>query len=110
MFNTLGFRWEDDLHVNPDKFHVIAEHHIRYLVPVRGEGELCIQLAPTHLGQSSCIVKARVESIDGATLYAEGTTRIVRLDPATSRPCAWSARFRDAMAPLVAVPAAAAVV
>ena len=104
LFNELGFRWEDDLHVNPDKFHVVAEHRIRYLVPVRGEGELCIQLEPRHLGTSSLIVQAHVGSVDGKIVYAEGTTRIVRLDPATSRPCPWTPRFRDAMAPRV-VPA-----
>jgi acyl-CoA thioester hydrolase len=101
LFNALGFRWEDDLHVNPDKFHVIAEHQIRYLVPVRGEGDLCVQLTPRRLGTSSLIVEAHVASVDGKVLYAEGTTRIVRLDPATSRPCPWTSRFRDAMAPLV---------
>jgi len=101
LFNALGFRWEDDFHVNPDKFHVVAEHQIRYRVPVRGEGELCIELWPKHLGSSSCVVEAHVRSTDGATLYAEGTTRLVRLDPATSRPCPWSPRFRDAFAPLV---------
>jgi len=101
LFNALGFRWEDDLHVNPDKFHVVAEHSIRYRVPVRGEGELAVELLPKHLGSSSLIVEARVKSTDGAIVFAEGTTRLVRLDPTTSRPCPWSPRFRDAFGPLV---------
>lgn len=105
LFNLLGFRWEDDLATNPDKFHVIAEHDIRYLTPVRGEGELCVELSPVHLGKTSCVVRAHVQSTDGRVLYAEGKTRLVRLDPHTFRPCSWSERFRAAFAPLV-VPAA----
>src|SRR5262245_22067111 len=68
LFNALGFRWEDDFHVNPDKYHVIAEHQIRYLVPVRGEGELCVEIAVKHLGSSSLIVLASVRSTDLVTL------------------------------------------
>ena len=104
LFNSLGFRWEDDFHVNPDKFHVVAEHQIKYLVPVRGEGELCVELTVNHLGTTSLIVLANVRSTDRATLFAEGTTRLVRLDPSTSRPCPWSARFRDAFGPLAPAP------
>jgi acyl-CoA thioester hydrolase len=101
LFNLLGFRWEDDLATNPDKFHVIAEHDIRYLTPVRGEGELCVELSPVHLGKTSFIVRAHVQSTDCRVLHAEGKTRLVRLDPQTFRPCAWSERFRAAFAPLV---------
>ena len=105
LFNALGFHWEDDLSVNPDKYHVIAEHSIHYLAPVRGEGDLCVQLTPTKLGVSSLVIAAKVLSVDGRVVHAEGTTRIVRLDPSTNRPCPWSARFREQVAPLVVAPA-----
>ena len=101
LFNVLGFRWEDDLAANPDKYHVVAEHQIRYLVPVRGEGELVVELALTHLGTSSLSIGAKVKSRHGDTVHAEGTTRLVRLDPQTQRPCSWSDRFRAQVAPLV---------
>jgi len=101
LFNVLGFRWEDDLAVNPDKYHVVAEHQIRYLSPVRGEGELSVEIQPTHLGTSSCILAAKLRSRHGDVLHAEGTTRLVRLDPATQSPCSWSERFRAAFAPLI---------
>lgn len=101
LFNALGFRWEDDLETNPDKFHVVAEHTIRYLAPVRGEGDIRVELVPVHLGRSSLIIEAEVQSIDGAVTYATGNTRLVRLDPATNKPCPWSDRFRAAMGPLV---------
>jgi acyl-CoA thioester hydrolase len=101
LLNSLGFRWEDDLIKNPDKFHVVAGHEIQYLVPVRGEGEIAITLTPTRLGTSSFVLAAEVGSVDGATVYARGSTRLVRLDPHTARPCAWSDRFRHAFLPLL---------
>lgn len=107
LFNELGFRWEDDLTVNPDKYHVVAEHQIKYLAPVRGEGELIVELQPVHLGRSSAILGARVRAHHGDLLHAEGTTRLVRLDPTTQKPCPWSDRFRGAFGPLVTPPAAA---
>jgi len=90
---------EDDIAVNPDKYHVVAEHQIKYLAPVRGEGELEIALQPTHLGRSSAILNAKVKSRHGDVLHAEATTRLVRLDPVTQKPCSWSDRFRAAYGP-----------
>ncbi len=40
-----------------------------------------------------------LESVDGATVHAKGSTRLVRLDPETDKPCPWSDRMREAMAP-----------
>lgn len=101
LFNVLGFRWEDPIDVNPDKHHVVAAHQIRYDVPVRGEGEVLVELTPVHLGRSSLILQGSVRSLHGDTVFAIAETRIVRLDPETDRPCAWSDRFRGAMEPLV---------
>lgn len=101
LFNALGFRWEDDLATNPDKYHVVAAHEIRYLEPVRGEGDVEIELEIVHLGTSSLGLHARVQSPDRARLFAEASSRLVRLDPTTGRPCSWSERFRSQIAPLV---------
>lgn len=101
LFNELGFRWEDDLDVNPDKYHVVAAHEVRYVAPVRSEGELTVEVCPVHLGTSSAILTASVRSRHGDELYAEGRTRLVRLDPTTKRPCPWSDRFRREFGPLV---------
>src|SRR6202142_4492234 len=51
LFNAMGFHWQDDLARNPDKFHVVAEHNIKYLAPVRGEGDLTIVLRVANLGR-----------------------------------------------------------
>jgi acyl-CoA thioester hydrolase len=101
LWQHLGFRWEDDLATNPDKYHVVAEHQIRYVTPVRGEGDVCIELTPRKLGTSSLIIAAKMMSMDERVLHAEGTTRLVRLDPVVNRPCAWTDRFRRAVEPFV---------
>jgi acyl-CoA thioester hydrolase len=97
LFHLLGFRWQDDITVNPDKWHVVAENAINYLVPVRAEGDLAVEISPAKLGRSSFVLKARVCSMDGAITHAEGTSRLVRLDPHTNRPCPWSDAFRAAL-------------
>ncbi len=108
LFNALGFHWQDDLEKNPDKFQVVAENDIKYLTPVRGEGDLAVVLRVPHLGRTSLTIAARVQSPDGGVLYAEGTTRLVRLDPTTFRPAPWSDKFRASVAPLVTKPPASA--
>lgn len=101
LLNALGFRWQDDIAQNPDKFHVIAEHWIRYLAPVRGEGDITVDLWLTRLGTTSAVLHAKVASVDGAVTFAESETRLVRLDPSTYRPTPWSDRFRAIVSPLV---------
>lgn len=101
LFQTLGFRWEDDLSHNPDKFHVVAAHDIRYLAPVRGEQELVVELRPDKLGTTSLSISARIRAMHGDVIYAEGTTRLVRLDPGSFKPCPWSDRFRTAITPML---------
>jgi acyl-CoA thioester hydrolase len=101
LFNLLGFRWDDDFAKNPDKYHVVAAHEIRYVAPVRGEGDVEVEIQLTHLGRSSLNLRARVQSPDRTKLFAEGVSRLVRLDPTTGRPCSWSDRFRAQITPLV---------
>src|SRR4029078_8175 len=61
LFNAMGFHWQDDIEKNTDKFNVVAEHTIKYLVPVRGEGDLSIVLRVAHLGRTSLTLEARVQ-------------------------------------------------
>ena len=104
LFNELGFRWADDLSVNPDKYHVVAAHQIEYRAPVRGEGELSVEIQPAHLGTTSAVLEASVRALHGDVVHAKGQTRLVRLDPTTQKPCPWSDRFRAAFGPLVKTP------
>ena len=72
LFQALGFRWEDDFAANPDKFHVVAAHEIAYVAPVRGEGELVVELRPAHLGRSSFVIDAKVSAKHGDLVHATG--------------------------------------
>ncbi|MCC6807507.1 MAG: acyl-CoA thioesterase [Deltaproteobacteria bacterium] len=99
LFQSAGFRWNDDLQQNPDKWHVIAAHEIHYLRPVTGEQEIAVLTNVTKIGTTSLLLDARVTSTNGDVVYATNATRLVRLDPATNKPCPWSDRFRSAMQP-----------
>jgi acyl-CoA thioester hydrolase len=96
LFNELGSRWNDA--ENEDKWHVVAAHEIRYLAPFRGTGQVAIELEIKHLGGSSMVLHARVISVDNAVVYAEGDTRLVRIEETTGRPCSWSESWRSAIA------------
>jgi acyl-CoA thioester hydrolase len=74
----------------PDSFTAVKEASIVYHQPVRGVGEVAVELWLTHLGRSSGAYGYRVTSIDGAVVYAEGTRVVVKLDPATLRPVPWT--------------------
>jgi acyl-CoA thioester hydrolase len=101
LLNALGFRWADELADNPDQYHVVAAHDVRYVKPVRGEGDVLVEITPVHLGHSSLILESRVRSMHGDTVFAECRTRLVRLDPTTDAPCSWSDRFRSAVEPMI---------
>ncbi len=101
LLAALGFNWQDDLNTNPDKYHVVAAHTIDYLVPVRGEGELSVELWPSRLGRTSLIIEAVVKSRHGDTVHAKASTRLVRLDPETRTSTPWSEDFRAKFAPLL---------
>ena len=85
-----------------------APETVLYLAPVRGEGDLSIVLRVAHLGRTSLTIGARVQSPDGGVRFAEGATRLVRLDPESFRPAPWSDRFRAIVGPLVSRADAAA--
>ncbi len=97
LFQSLGFRWNDDIAHNPDKWHVVAAHDIEYRRPVSGEQEIAIELSCSHLGRTSLVLRAQVMSTTGDVVYATSATRLVRLSYETQRPHPWSDRFRAAI-------------
>src|SRR5262245_30325962 len=94
MFHSLGFRWNDDVSQYPDKWHVVAANEIHYQRPVTGEQEIAIHLSCAKLGTTSLVLDALVTSTNGDVVYAKNATRLVRIDPATQKPCPWTERFR----------------
>jgi acyl-CoA thioester hydrolase len=93
LYYFAGFRWELDVERNPDQFHAVRDYHIEFRAPLMGQGAMTITLGLQHLGETSCVYGFLCEGA-GGEIHACGTRTIVKLDPNTSRPTAWTERFR----------------
>ncbi|SBT49272.1 acyl-CoA thioesterase [Micromonospora auratinigra] len=82
-----GFRGRDS---SPDVFHAVREFTIRYRAPIAAVGPVAVHFWLEQLGTTSASYAFEFRSVDGSTVYAEGTRAVVRLDPATLRPAPWS--------------------
>jgi acyl-CoA thioester hydrolase len=89
-----GHSFVDGRPTTSDAFNVVKESTISYHTPVRGVGEIAVRVWLEHLGESSGVYRFRLESLDGATLFAESRRVVVKLDPATMRPAPWTAQSR----------------
>ncbi|MFI7431825.1 acyl-CoA thioesterase [Micromonospora sp. NPDC049836] len=89
-----GIAFSAGRHSAPDVFHAVREFAITYHAPVTGVGALAVHFWLEHLGTSSARYAFEFRSPDGRTRYADGTRSIVRLDPATLRPTAWTEAAR----------------
>lgn len=78
----------------PDVFHAVREFTIRYRAPIATTGPVAVHFWLEHFGTSSAEYAFQFRSVDGDTVYAEGTRAIVRLDPATLRPAPWTEAAR----------------
>ncbi|MFC7534882.1 acyl-CoA thioesterase [Actinoplanes sp. GCM10030250] len=85
----------------PDAFNVVREYAITFHRPVRGTGEVGVEIWIDHLGTTSAEYGFRVVSLDGETVFAEGRRVNVRLDPATMRPEPWTDHGRGIAATLL---------
>ena len=85
-----GVAFRGDVHAAPDVFHAVREFTITYRAPVVGVGTVAVHFWLEHFGTSSARYAFEFRSTDGATVHATGTRSIVRLDPATLRPTAWT--------------------
>ena len=92
---SAGGRWELRIEDNPDQFHVVRDFRIEFLSPVLGPGPMRIDVWVEHLGNTSCVYGFLCSSIDGNTAFARGERTIVKIDPLSRRPAAWTARFRE---------------
>lgn len=93
-YETLGRRWEPRVQDNPDQFHVVRDYRIEFLAPVAGPGPLRIDVWVEHIGNTSCVYGFRCTSEDGSIVHARGERTIIKLDPGTHRPLAWTDEFR----------------
>ena len=85
-----GHTFADGRPTTSDTFNVVRHASITYHQPVRGVGEVAVHVWLAHLGESSGDYRFNLTSTDGATLFAEGSRVVVKLDPTTLRPVPWS--------------------
>jgi acyl-CoA thioester hydrolase len=78
-----------------DEFNVVKDLHIVFDLAVDQAGEYAVHLWMEPLGRTSATAGFRVCSSDATVTYAHGTRTVVRLDPGTLRPVAWSERVRS---------------
>lgn len=96
-----GIAFQGGRQTAPDVFHAVREFNITYHAPIRGTGSVAVHFWLDHFGTSSARYAYEFRSADGATLHADGTRSIVRLDPATMRPTAWTDAARAVAATLL---------
>lgn len=94
-YASSGKRWELNIADNPDQFHVVRDLHIEYLRPVVGPGTMRIDIWVERIGTTSCVYGFLCSSEDGTTAYARGERTVVKIDPASHRPAAWTESFRE---------------
>ncbi|TDC42286.1 hotdog domain-containing protein [Micromonospora sp. KC213] len=85
----------------PDVFHAVREFAITFRAPITGIGPVAVHFWLDHFGTSSAEYGFQFRSADGRTVHAEGRRAIVRLDPATLRPTAWTDAARAVAATLL---------
>lgn len=94
FFEANGWRWEADPARNPDQFYVVREQWVRYLEPIRGPGDVAVEMWVAALGQSSATYAFWVRSADATRVHANVRRVQVKLDPQTLRPAPWTPRLR----------------
>ncbi len=99
-----GRRWELDLSLNPDQLYAIREQSFRFLAPIRGSVDVCVQMWLDRMGATSVTWGFEVRSTDG--LHATASRTIVKLDPVTYRPSPWSGHIRESYSRIARPPTA----
>jgi acyl-CoA thioester hydrolase len=93
FFDHLGWQWHPDVAMNPDQFHA-----------VRAVGPVDVAVTVDRLGTTSAAFGFTVQSRAG--VHARGRRSVVKLDPASLLPVAWSDAFRDGLSAYVVASAA----
>lgn len=101
FFEANGWQWERDPALNPDAHHVVREQAVRYLAPVFGTSDLAVEMWTERLGDTSAALAFEVRSVDGTVVHARAQRVIVKLDPATYLPSAWTPRLRACLGSLL---------
>ncbi|WP_370616955.1 acyl-CoA thioesterase [Mumia sp. Pv 4-285] len=81
---------------------VIRELHLTFHQPITQIGDVAVHLWVEQAGRTSVNYRFRILSSDHETLHAEGTRRLINLDPSTLRPTPLTDEQWGFAAPLLA--------
>ncbi len=100
-FEELGRGWSDFSRRHPDLSYVVRRLTIDFLAPVSAPGLLRIELTALRLGTTSATYGFVLGNGAGLT-HATVERLIVKIDPDTGRPAAWTDGYREQFAELQA--------
>ncbi|MDC0669025.1 acyl-CoA thioesterase [Nannocystis radixulma] len=102
FWRHLGWAGVLDFNTNPDQYHLVRANSLDYQRPVIGTGQVRVRVWVERLGRTSLTFGMRVMPLDQDVDHATGRRTVVRVDPETKRPCAWTSSFRAEIAPFCA--------
>lgn len=94
LWDAHGYGFSGGRPRHPDASVGVAEYSIVFRSPVRGTGEVQVQIWVDRVGETSVTYGFRVLSPGGATVHATGRRVHIRLDPETLRPRSWADETR----------------
>jgi acyl-CoA thioester hydrolase len=94
FWTARGHSFVDGRPTTSDSFNVVKEYRISYHTPIRTAGDVAVHLWTDRVGETSGTYGFRILSADGSTAHADGIRVVVKLDPATMRPAAWTPEAR----------------
>ena len=90
-----GFSYSNGQPTSTDVISAVREFAITYHVPIRGTGPVDVHFWIEKLGETSAVDGFRFLSPDHDTVHAEGRRVMVKFDPRTGRPDAWTTAGRE---------------
>lgn len=94
MFVALMGKDTIDPAIAPDVLVVVRDIEVNYLIPIRPECEIRLQMSVRKVRAAGLVVGVEFRSADLTILYAKASRTICRLDAQTHQPTAWSDEFR----------------
>jgi acyl-CoA thioester hydrolase len=88
---------------SPDAVHVVRTMNFEFCRPITEIGEINVDVWSLNVGQTSADLGFAVGSTDRRDIYARGRRVIVRLDPSTRRPTAWTPAARKVLTDMMHV-------
>ncbi len=95
FWRQMGWAGVLDFNSHPDQYHLVRANHLEYIRPVVGTGQVRVRVWVERLGKTSLTFGLRVMPLDEDIDHCNGRRVVVRVDPETKRPTAWTPAFRE---------------